>query len=51
MFDDKPEIGPDISLIIDDDSKITKIIAEKKVTQGKSFYDVEIEPLNHHNVQ
>ena len=56
LFDSKPEIGPDIPLIIDDDSKITNIIAEKKVTKGKTFYEVEIELLKHsstiqHNVE
>jgi len=45
LFDDKPEIGIDIPLIIDDDSKITSIIAEKKVSKKETYYVVKIELL------
>ena len=42
LFDDKPEIRPEIPLIIDDDSKITSIVAEKK-TSKQTYYVVKIE--------
>jgi len=45
LFDNKPEIGPDIPLIIDDDSKIISIMAEKKVSEKQIYYTVKIELL------
>lgn len=45
LFDDKPEIGIDVPLIVDDDSKITNIIAEKKVSKKEIYYVVKIELL------
>lgn len=41
LFDDKPEIRPEIPIIIDDDSRITKIMA-KKVTKNQTYYNVKI---------
>ena len=40
-FYDHPEIGPDKSLIIEDDSQITKIIAEKKES-NQTYYKIKI---------
>lgn len=41
LFNDKPEIGPKVSLIIDDDSQIIEINA-KKETGDKIYYHVEV---------
>ena len=40
-FNDHPEIGPDKSIIIEDDSQITKIIAEKKES-NQTYYKIKI---------
>ena len=45
LFDTKPEIGPQVSLIIEDDSQITNIISEKKVSDSL-YYVVEIESIS-----
>ncbi len=44
LFDAKPEIGPDVPLIIKNDSQIVEINA-KKMFDENSHYCVEIEYL------
>ena len=44
LFDADPDVGPTVSLIIQDDSQI-KIISAKKIISEKLFYIVEIELL------
>jgi len=44
LFDQEPDIGPTISLIIEDDSQI-KIISAEKIISDELFYVVEIELL------
>ena len=44
LFDQEPEIGPTIPLIIKDDSQI-KIISAEKIISEKLFYVVKIELL------
>ena len=41
LFDDKPEIGPDVSLIIADDSQIVEIDAKKEL-DDITHYHVEV---------
>ena len=41
LFDDKPEIGPEVALIINDDSKIVEINA-KKEPDDTTHYHVEV---------
>lgn len=43
IFDEIPEIAPSIPLLIDDDSKIVSINAEK-IKSELAFYTVKIEP-------
>jgi len=38
LFEDKPEIGPDVSLIICDDSQIVEINAKKEVRETTSYH-------------
>ena len=45
LFDTRPEIGPEVSLIIEDDSQIVIISAEKKIS-NMSYYEVEIESIS-----
>ncbi|MBI5146458.1 MAG: hypothetical protein HZA84_04485 [Thaumarchaeota archaeon] len=43
LFDDKPEIDTDVALMVEDDSQIVSIVAEKR--SGKLHYVIEIEPI------
>lgn len=43
IFDDYPDIGPDIPLIVENDSQVTTIVA-KKILSEKSYYTIKIEP-------
>jgi Holliday junction resolvase RusA-like endonuclease len=46
IFDQNPDVAPNIALLIDDDSQIVSISAEK-IKSDDEYYTVEIESKNH----